>query len=830
MVSTMDIDFHYFATYAAARFAGLDGRRALTLATAAQMIDENSLGSVGGMASDSKLWSYYKKIPIKTEINGNHIIDYEIIETFQSAGDIVSSNRTSHLSIWPVFHFLPGNFEIKGQSFSDLFENKKLWERRVDSISPTAIQDKVFSWLTRPYSPMALALIKNATDLAKEKKYENIKDHLMGVTMHVFIDTWAHQDFVGYTSKHINGVEGFPVWTNSENGISAAEWKTENNWGGSNKTGNLAFARSFEFLGHGPAGHYPDSSCLVWKYIPNWSTKQIERNNPKQYRLAFINMIEAIRCIDQGLIYRPIESDISLSYVNKSLLKKIYNLIDRPRDSAGRLRIGDPRPEDLGKYNQGKNIRYIGVDKRGAMDLFDSWDKNMFYFNSTWIKELKDIFNIRNESDKFVFEDKQMEDFPNLPWIPGNSEWQKDAKDATDKGYLTAKEFCDLDYFKFNVAAKLHYRFVEQQLRAFNQQDLLLSHNWPRGMNYGEEYTIVTELHNPNVTVAALSEDEKIKIKSILNDLHGLLKDVQSKDTEARDGIKTLIDLVMVAAEKGLSDVKRALTEVISTTNNPNAEYKFGLIDRHGKETGPSYTVLEKRSFLSRLREINEKITIRPTDLKINPARLDTPLERFLVLMNYDHFFMKLNQALIDSTTQYLGGKQDVKDTGQKRASAFLLQLQSMQAQPDGHLTQLSETFYALFALNKVNGISYGGITGGQIRTDDKSLFTLCAQSLINAIWLPEHKNDIAEWDAVTCDKAMKEWQSMNQNCRLTLKKNNGINSKEKRGAKALHRFYLAYFDLVLTLKKEEKSSHILTKNERERLLSAVKDSGSLFG
>ena len=38
----MDIDFHYHATYVAARFAGFSASEAETIGSAAQMIDENS--------------------------------------------------------------------------------------------------------------------------------------------------------------------------------------------------------------------------------------------------------------------------------------------------------------------------------------------------------------------------------------------------------------------------------------------------------------------------------------------------------------------------------------------------------------------------------------------------------------------------------------------------------------------------------------------------------------------------------------------------------------------------------------------------------------------
>ncbi|MFN5745840.1 MAG: DUF6765 family protein [Methylococcaceae bacterium] len=548
----MDIDFHYFATYAAARFAGLDGRRALTIATSAQMIDENALGVAGGSNTDGPKKNYFKKIPIKAHEKGSTLLDYQLIQSFQTVGDIPTTDNIAYKSYWPVFHFLPGNFKPK---WGDKRLESPLWAPRTFNsqcdANHTQHRDDYFKWLTRPYSPMAIALINNCRDLVHDARSDinkfGLADYLIGVTMHVFIDTWAHQDFVGYTSKIINGAKTNPVIHHENTG-------REGKWDGTGKVGAIArWNEASAWLGHGPVGHWPDHSALIFDYMPGWSAGIITRNNPAEYEAAFVNMIHAMRCIVNNEAYLPISSDEALRRIpvgplfNQANLNKIKGLISYKRNPDGEI-VGASIPKKI-EIPTGRDIAKLWL-------TYDAWDKNMYFFNSVWINTLIDIFQGVDDS---------LNDFPLTHWVPGKSEWVDQASSATKKAWLTPAEFLTLDYFKFNVAAKFHYRFVEQQLKAFGEE---LIGDWPVGFAYAND-------------LGALEGAGSVMNKE-KTDILGKLRDLQRTVVKAdvREGLTVLIGEVQFA-DSG-TEARAILHRGLSLVDARERSWSYGLITDDG--------------------------------------------------------------------------------------------------------------------------------------------------------------------------------------------------------------------------------------------------------
>ena len=91
----MQIDFHYYATYAMARTAGCTQAAAKTIATAAQFVDDN--------AHDSNLM-FDDGSSLAVEATAHHVLDVANIDP--------QDQRT----VWVPFHFLPGN---QGESFTE---------------------------------------------------------------------------------------------------------------------------------------------------------------------------------------------------------------------------------------------------------------------------------------------------------------------------------------------------------------------------------------------------------------------------------------------------------------------------------------------------------------------------------------------------------------------------------------------------------------------------------------------------------------------------------------------------------------------------------------
>ena len=450
-----------------------------------------------------------------------------MIQSFQTVADIPTNTAMAYKAYWPVFHFLPGNFDIPNLNpnfRSDLWEQRQ-YTSDMDSKSGAKASHlcEYFPWLTRPYSPMAIAMINNCKDLVNDDKSDislhDLKDYLIGVTMHVFIDTWAHQDFVGYTSWEINGIQGDPTyWYSGQTKINGKKGA----WGGSAKP-VLKWSRNEAsvWLGHGPAGHWPDHSSLIFEYTPNWRAFELTRDNPKEYQEAFVNMVYAIRCIERNEPYKPIKVEEAFIKMppegswSRANWGVIQSLITTRRGTDGEPSGGTP---------QGWKMRWkapLSLDILSGYTSYDTWDKNMYWYNSVWINAL---FDMNLESDAAKNE-------PLTHWAPGKSEWIEAAKAATEKKYLTPLEFNTLDYFKFNVAAKFHFRFVQQQLKAFGQQ---LLGDWPAGFAYANDLTTLRGTYS-------FSDKQK---SDVINELRRLQK--TTKKAEEQEALTVLIEQISV--------------------------------------------------------------------------------------------------------------------------------------------------------------------------------------------------------------------------------------------------------------------------------------------
>ncbi|HLZ77187.1 DUF6765 family protein [Phenylobacterium sp.] len=177
----MDIEFHYYMTYLIAARAGFSAGQAETLAHAAQSVDDNHI-----------------KYQITGAPNGGY-------NNYISQSMNILKPTTQLLRIYPIFHFIPGDPDAPSAQRSD------------------GQQDL---WVTTPDSAVARQMIDEA--LASDDLYR------IGVAAHGYVDTWAHQNFVGRRAAFNDMPDG---------GLVGA----------------------FLSVGHGAAGHQPDHPALVWQ-------------------------------------------------------------------------------------------------------------------------------------------------------------------------------------------------------------------------------------------------------------------------------------------------------------------------------------------------------------------------------------------------------------------------------------------------------------------------------------------------------------------------------------------------------------------------------------
>jgi len=176
----MDIEFHYYMTYLIAARAGFTPPEAEIIAHAAQSVDDNH---------------------IKYKVKGGEGGDY--YNYVSQTMDILKPTQQL-LRIYPIFHFIPGD---------------------PDAPSAARKDGRKDGWVTTPNSPLAGKMIDDA--LGSANLYR------IGVSAHGFVDTWAHQNFLGRR-------EAF-------NDLPGEGW-----------------AKKLLNVGHGSAGHLPDQPALVW--------------------------------------------------------------------------------------------------------------------------------------------------------------------------------------------------------------------------------------------------------------------------------------------------------------------------------------------------------------------------------------------------------------------------------------------------------------------------------------------------------------------------------------------------------------------------------------
>ena len=232
---------HYYGTYAMARAAGLKKGVCKTIATASQFVDDNAA-----------------KLNIEFQDGGR--IDAEA--SAHHVSDIISNrDPEDQRQVWVPFHFLPGN---RGNSFSERLvcrENSKIGQ---------ALVDHHLAHATRPAGVC-----------------------LMGVTAHVYADTFSHFGFSGVGSRY-NKVDNdsfvFDAGVDPDI-VDYIKVKEREFFRRHGKAGGLiANIKSWlaetisGALGHGAVATYPDRPYLKWSFEYEYPRKQrVSRDNPKHF-------------------------------------------------------------------------------------------------------------------------------------------------------------------------------------------------------------------------------------------------------------------------------------------------------------------------------------------------------------------------------------------------------------------------------------------------------------------------------------------------------------------------------------------------------------------
>ncbi|MCD6399368.1 hypothetical protein J7L85_01095 [candidate division WOR-3 bacterium] len=242
----MQIDMHYYGTYAMARAAGITRNAAKIIATAAQFVDDNAAKNSIEFRDGGRL---------DAEATAHHAVDRKNI-------DLEDQRK-----IWVPFHFLPGNH---GKTYTERLVCQK-------------------------DSEIAREMVKHNLSLA-DRSYAL---PLIGITAHVYADTFSHYGFSGISSRRNkiinNSFEFKELDTKMKKYIldKAKEFKVNYpDEGGLLTNVKSWFAEKLSgALGHGAAVTFPDRPYLKWSFMyEDPESDSGERDNPA----SFIEGCEAL--------------------------------------------------------------------------------------------------------------------------------------------------------------------------------------------------------------------------------------------------------------------------------------------------------------------------------------------------------------------------------------------------------------------------------------------------------------------------------------------------------------------------------------------------------
>ncbi len=310
----MQLDMHYYGTYVLAKLAGLKDEICEIIATSSQLVDDN--------VADQDL-EFLEGSFIRAQASSHHV------------GSLANLNDSDQRRVWVPFHFLPGN---KGNTYEE-----KLVCQKNSEIAQELVQ--------------------------RHLKYENTKllAYLVGITAHVYADTFAHYGFSGVSSTENTADTSSLEYVNLEPDIlKYVSDKTEKFYEKENNGLIMERLQSYfaqnisSSLGHGGVATNPDRPYLQWKYKYSKNEQQVSRDNLGDYLEAceyiynmFVDLKKRISTVGEN----PISCNFS-AYKSKieNVLKNQYKQEARINEWKTRARSGyfGGTPFEIPDYNSEK--------------------------------------------------------------------------------------------------------------------------------------------------------------------------------------------------------------------------------------------------------------------------------------------------------------------------------------------------------------------------------------------------------------------------------------------------------------------------------------------
>jgi len=238
----MQKDFHYYCIAVLAKAAGFNKKDALAIAYASQYTDDATESELVRLAIPG---ADLRFDPVRTAYSG-----------LEMAGALTWSAQKR---VYIPFHFIPPLPFAPRYSKSFSFVTQ-----------PAAEQGSFAAWLLQE---------------AQSEPLENHRRRLcrIGIALHTFADTWAHQRFSGRHNRDENDVENICVWADG----GCRRLKLEN-----------LLLDALPQIGHAEAGYFPDLSFQKWKYDSRRESG-VERDNTAEFLKAARTIYDALAAMEK---------------------------------------------------------------------------------------------------------------------------------------------------------------------------------------------------------------------------------------------------------------------------------------------------------------------------------------------------------------------------------------------------------------------------------------------------------------------------------------------------------------------------------------------------
>lgn len=232
----MQTDMHYYGTYCLARAAGVDKSFAQAIATASEYVDD----------SDDFTKVLSDKSMIVAVATAHHPINK------------ANLNEVNQREVWVPFHFIPGNEGVT-------YEEKLI---------------------CRKNSNIAQEMVKH--NLEQSLENESLGPALIGITAHVYADTFAHYGFSGiYSNENLVISKSIKTKIHDNDLLQVVRAKYEDFI---IKQVQNPLSKNIN-LGHAGVGIYPDLPYLEWSFEYESSGKSSGKRNNQETFLEACEML-----------------------------------------------------------------------------------------------------------------------------------------------------------------------------------------------------------------------------------------------------------------------------------------------------------------------------------------------------------------------------------------------------------------------------------------------------------------------------------------------------------------------------------------------------------